>query len=71
MQSPYRTQAKRADDQEPRSPGAAVPVCIALGVIVQLVGATTHALDSFGHIMFGFAFVLAVAGLQAGQARGP
>jgi hypothetical protein len=47
-----------------------VLICIALGVIVQLVGLITHSLDSFGHLAFAFAFALGTAGLQAG-ARSP
>ena len=68
MKSPYRTSAKEVD-VEPAYEGTrsyAVLICIALGVIVQLVGLITHTLDSFGHLAFAFAFALGTAGLQAG-----
>ena len=68
MKSPYRTSAKEVD-VEPRYEGTrsyAVLICIALGVIVQLVGLITHSLDAFGHLAFAFAFALGTAGLQAG-----
>jgi hypothetical protein len=69
MKSPYRISAKEVD-AEPRSAGPrsyAVLICIALGVIVQLVGLLTHGLDAFGHVAFAFAFGLGTAGLQAGS----
>lgn len=68
MKSPYRTSAKEVE-AEPRYEGTrsyAVLICIALGVIVQLVGLITHSLDAFGHLAFAFAFALGTAGLQAG-----
>jgi hypothetical protein len=67
MKSPYRISAKEPD-VEPRfaeTRSYAVLICIALGVIVQLVGLLTHGLDAFGHVAFAFAFGLGTAGLQA------
>lgn len=68
MKSPYRISAKQADvDTRPgEARSYAVLICIALGVIVQLVGLLTHGLDAFGHVAFAFAFGLGTAGLQAG-----
>lgn len=69
MKSPYRTSAKEAD-LEPRpaeTRSHALLICIALGVIVQLVGLLTHGLGAFGHVAFAFAFGLGAAGLQAGS----
>lgn len=68
MKSPYRISAKQADvDTRPvETRSYAVLICIALGVIVQLVGLLTHSLDAFGHVAFAFAFGLGTAGLQAG-----
>lgn len=69
MKSPYRISAKEPE-AEPRfaeTRSYAVLVCIALGVIVQLVGLLTHGLDAFGHVAFAFAFGLGTAGLQAVQ----
>ena len=68
MKSPYRISAKQAevDTRPAETRSYAVLICIALGVIVQLVGLLTHSLDAFGHVAFAFAFGLGTAGLQAG-----
>jgi hypothetical protein len=73
MKSPYRLSAKQIDvDSRPAEAGSyAVLVCIALGVVVQLVGLLTHSLDAFGHVAFAFAFGLGTAGLQAGVKSPP
>lgn len=68
MKSPYRISAKEpeVDGRPDHVRSYAVYICIALGVIVQLVGLLTHSLDAFGHVAFAFAFGLGTAGLQAG-----